>query len=93
MGPEEIRNLSVDMPSWEEGPRVDDFLVAVSKLKSGAVYLIAGAGGHTYPRSRPRMKRHHLRVCRVDLATMLRRDPDQRIYCMAWYPRKRTRPQ
>lgn len=37
---DELKSLYVDSPSWHTPIKVDDFLVAVGKLKSNSVYHV-----------------------------------------------------
>lgn len=81
------RKLWIDMPVNESAPRPDDFVVAMSRVKSNSVYLVASA--RQVLRKVPCLtkRRIAMEVYVVDLATLLRRDADQRIFTMYWYPR------
>lgn len=81
------RKLWIDMPVNEKAPATDDFIVAMSRTKSNSVYLVASA--RQVLRKVPCLtkRRIAMEVYVVDLATLLRRDADQRIFTMYWYPR------
>lgn len=85
--PDGARSLYLDTAAWEKGPQVDDFLVAIGKLKSNSVYHVAGAGGFTTPR--PHVRRWHLRVYLSDLPMLVQRDRVQQVWPLHWYPRKK----
>lgn len=83
----ETRGLWIDMPAWARPPRPDDFVVAVSAIKSGAVYLVESCRPVAQKKPRARVTRYAMRVFRVDLPTLARRERDQVVFTMAWYPR------
>ncbi len=84
---EGTRGIFIDMPFGRYPPRPDDFVVAVSAIKSGAVYLVESVRKVEQKRPQPHRTRYQMRVFRVDLPTLAARDRDQVVYCMHWYPR------
>lgn len=82
-----LRSLYIDIPSWQTGVEIDDFLVAIGKKQSNSVYHIAQV--KATPRKNLRMIRYHLKVFKSDLITALQRDPDQIIMPIYWYSRNK----
>ena len=85
-----LRKLYIDMPSWEEGVKVDDFLIAIGKKQSNSVYHIAEVRPPTNPKNE-RMNRYHLKVFKSDLLTAIKRDSDQKIQPIYWYSRNKKK--
>lgn len=84
------KSLYIDMPSWEEGVKIDDFLVAIGKKQSNSVYHIASIK-RVVDRKEKRMKRYHINVYKSDLLTALRRDEDQKLITIQWYSRNKKK--
>lgn len=80
------QSLYIDMPSWSDGVNVDDFIVAVGKKQSNSVYHVAKIKS-IVPRKEGRVKRYYMRVYKSDLLTAIRRDDDQKLITITWYPR------
>lgn len=83
---EKKKSLYIDMPNWDNGLRVDDFLVAIGQKKSNSVYHVAEIK-RTVPRGR--MTRYYIQVYNTDLLTALKRDSEQRLITLYWYIRKK----
>ena len=83
---DELKSLYIDVYRKSNIPRVDDFIIAVSKLKSNSVYHVAEIKS-VVPRKEGRVQRYYMRVFKTDLLTAINRDPDQKIITIMWYPR------
>lgn len=82
-----LKSLWIDMPSWQTC-MVDDFIVAVSDLKSNSVYHVAKVERIVLrPHESGRVLRHHIKVYKSDLITCLRREQNQQLITMKWYKR------
>lgn len=88
MQDDKLRKLYIDIPSWEKGVAIDDFLVAIGKNKSNSVYHIAEIT-RIIDRKKDRMKRYHIKVYKTDLIMALRRDQDQQLIIIKWYSRNK----
>lgn len=82
---EKLKSLYVDSPSWAPAILPDDFIVAVGKTKTNSVYHVVESLPKT--NSKKRTVRYNLKVLNTDLITALRRDVDQQLVPMQWYPR------
>lgn len=82
---DELVSLYVDSPSWERPIIIDDFIIAVGKIKSNSVYHVAEVRSVTKPEKR--ITRYNLKCYRSDLITCLRRDDTQSLIIMKWYSR------
>lgn len=85
---EKMKSLHIDMAQWES-LKVDDFLVAVGKTKSNSVYHIAEI--RSVPKLNSKVVRHHVKVFKSDLITMLRRGSDQGFVVIKWYSRNKKK--
>jgi hypothetical protein len=86
---DELKSLYIDMPSWDEGVEVDDFLIAIGKKQSNSVYHVAEV--KCSPRKDKRITRYNMKVYKSDLITMLKRDEDQRLITLVWYSRDKKK--
>ena len=84
-----LKSLYIDAPTWEEGVKPDDFLVAIGKKQSNSVYHVAEV--RPKPRDNMRMIRYYLKVFKSDLPTAIKRDSDQSIIPIHWYPRSKKK--
>lgn len=82
---EPTRRIYIDMPEWSRAIEVDDFVVAVGRLKSNSVYHVA----QVRPVARPaqRAVRYHLQVYRSSLLDCICRGPEQQVITMRWHTR------
>lgn len=78
-------SLYVDCPSWERPIEVDDFIIAVSKIKTNSVYHVAEV--RATPKPEKRIIRYNLKCYRSELLTCLKRESHQSLILMKWYSR------
>ncbi len=78
-------SLYIDCPSWQPPVKVDDFIIAVGKLKSNSVYHVFEVKSST--RSDKRIVRYNMKVFKSDLITCLKRDETQSLITLKWYSR------
>jgi hypothetical protein len=83
---DKLKKLYIDIPEWEEGVNVDDFLVAIGKRQSNSVYHIAEVRSVVHKQDK-RLKRYYLNVFNTDLITAIKRDSSQKIMPVYWYSR------
>ena len=84
----ETKSLYVDSLNYDYQVQVDDFFVAIGKLKSNSVYHVAEIV-RRHPVKSGRMTRTHMRVVKTDLITALRRDESQVLIPFQWYSRNK----
>ena len=80
------KSIYIDGASWQEAPKVDDFIVAIGKTKSNSVYHIFKVKSS---KPRGRMVRYYLEVLNSDLQTLTQREKNQKVIPMKWYSRKK----
>ncbi|AVR47242.1 hypothetical protein C7S20_19400 [Christiangramia fulva] len=85
---EKLISLYIDSPIWENSIEVDDFIIAVGKIKSNSVYHIAEVKSKQSPKHK-KLWRYYVKCYRSDLITALKRDPNQRLISMQWYSRNK----
>lgn len=79
--------LYIDMPTFDRrGVTVDDFLVSIGKKQSNSVYHVAEVVSSKEMKNR--MRRYRIKCYRSELITALKRDKNQRLISIYWYPRK-----
>ena len=83
---DQLKSLYIDLPSWRDPVQVDDFLVAIGKKQSNSVYHVAEVRP-PIPKHNGKMNRYHMKVYKSDLVTALKRDDDQQLITLYWYPR------
>ncbi len=86
---DKLVSLYIDIPVWNLNVRVDDFLVAVSKIKSNSVYHVAEVKVRLNVEKR--IKRNYVKCYRSNLITMLKRDPEQKLIIVVWYSRDKKK--
>lgn len=86
---EKLVKLYIDCPAWERPIKVDDFAVAVGKLKSNSVYHVAKV--RSAPNLKKRIVRYHIECYKSDLLTCLKRDSDQGLIIVKWYSRDKKK--
>ena len=86
---EELKSLYVDMPNWNQGIAVDDFIIAIGNTKSNSVYHVFEVNAR--PRRDKRITRYNLKVLKSDLLTALKRDINQKLIPMQWYKRNKSK--
>lgn len=80
------KKLYIDIPRWREPVKVDDFIIAVSDIKTNSVYHVSNV---KVGREKNKMIRYYVKVFKSDLITCLKRDNDQRLIVIKWYSRNK----
>lgn len=88
MQDDRLRKLYVDIPNWQKGLQVYDFIVAIGVKQSNSIYHIAEVNKVT-PIKNKRASRWHIKVYKSDLLTALNRDTEQALIPMSWYKRSK----
>ena len=86
---EKTVKLYVDSPSWDPAIKIDDFLIAVGKIKSNSVYHVYTV--RAVPRLSGRIVRYHVECFKSDLMTCLKRGSDQQLCIVTWYDRNKKK--
>lgn len=85
MDADKPKSLYIDVPSWHPPIKVDDFLIAVGKLKTNSVYHVYTVKSKVRPDKR--IIRYYVKVFKSDLITCLKREETQDIITIQWYSR------
>ena len=86
---DKLVSLYVDSPIWQKPIEVDDFIIAVSKIKTNNVYHVAEV--RSVPKPEKKITRYNLKCYRSDLLTCLKRDDTQSLIIMTWYSRDKKK--
>ena len=78
--------LYIDCSVWDDAIKIDDFLVAIGKTKSNSVYHVASVKASKRGNG---TVRYHVETFSSDLITALKRDNEQKLITLYWYPRNK----